>query len=137
MPANFNPIFPVLPKVQWAVSVTTANTTKDLTSGTISLVFTAGTNGAWLDRIIGQPIGTNVASLARVFLNNGATTATALNNTLIDQIGLPAVTLVENAELPDVVLPLGFAVDPGDRVYITLATAVAGGWQFTCVGGDY
>lgn len=137
MVANTAPIFPDVPNVGWASVVTTANTTKDLTSGTISLIFTAGADGAYINSIVGQPHGTNVASLARVFINNGATTATASNNTYIGQIGLPAITNSESAEVASVSLPLNIGIQGGYRIYVTLATAVAAGWQFTAVGGDY
>lgn len=137
MVANTAPIFPDLPNVGWGTVITTANTTKDLTSGTITLIFTAGADGAYVNSIVGQPHGTNVASLARVFINNGATTATAANNTYFAQIGLPAITNSEAAEVANVTLPLGIGLPPGYRIYITLATAVAAGWQFTAVAGDY
>lgn len=137
MVANTAPIFPDTPNVSWGTVITAANTTKDLTSGTITLIFTAGADGAFINSIVGQPHGTNVASLARVFINNGSTTATASNNTYFSQIGLPAITNSETAEVPNVSLPLNIGLPPGYRIYITLATAVAAGWQFSAVGGDY
>jgi hypothetical protein len=137
MVQNVEPIFPHIPNIGFTDAMTTANTTKDLTSGTIALTFTAGNDGAFLEKITGQPLGTNVASLARVFLNNGAVTTTASNNTYIGQIGLPAITNSETAEVPSVALPLNIAIPAGWRVYVTLATAVAAGWEFTCFGGDY
>lgn len=137
MVANTAPIFPDVPNVEWAEVITTANTTKNLTSGTINLIFTAGADGAYINSIVGQPHGTNVASLARVFINNGSATTTAANNTLYGQIGLPAITLSEAAEVPSVSFPMNIGLPPGHTIYITLATAVAAGWQFTAVGGDY
>lgn len=137
MVANTAPIFPDTPNVEWGTVITTANTTKDLTSGTITLIFTAGADGAYINHIIGQPHGTNVASLARVFINNGSATGTAANNTYYGQIGLPAITNSEVAEVPSVVLPMNIGLPAGHTIYVTLATAVASGWQFTAVGGDY
>lgn len=137
MVANTAPIFADTPNVGWGTVITTANTTKDLTSGTITLIFTAGADGAFVNSIVGQPHGTNVASLARVFINNGATTATAANNTYYGQVGLPAITNSENAEVANVTFPMNIALPAGYRIYVTLATAVAAGWQFTTVGGDY
>lgn len=137
MVQNVEPIFPRVPDVAWAAPITTANTTKDLTSGTIGLIFTAGADGSFIERIVGMPLGTNVASLARVFLNNGATTATATNNTLIGQIALPAITNSENSEVAQVGLTLNAAIPAGFRIYVTVATAVAAGWQFTTFAGDY
>ena len=60
MPANFQPIFPLTPKVSWG-SVDTANTAKDGT-GTIVTIFEAGANGARIDQIKVRAKGTNVAT---------------------------------------------------------------------------
>ncbi len=137
MVQNVDPIFPHIPNVSWTDAITTANTTKDLSSGTVTLAFTAGADGSFVESITGQPLGTNVASLARVFLNNGAATTTATNNTLIGQIGLPAITLSESAEVATVSLAINKAIPAGYRIYIVLGTTVAAGWEFTVWGGDY
>ena len=138
MVQNVDPIFPHIPNVSWTDAILTANTTKDGASGTVTLAFTANaTNGSFVEAITGQALGTNVASLARVFLNNGAATTTASNNTLIGQIGLPAITNSENAEVATVSLTINRAIPAGYRIYITLGTTVAAGWEFTVWGGDY
>ncbi len=137
MVQNVEPIFPRVPKVDWTGAILTGNTTKDGASGTVTLAFTAGANGAFVELITGLPLGTNVASLARVFLNNGLAPITAANNTLIGQIGLPLVTNSETAEVATVALNLNRAIPPGYRIYIVIATTVASGWNFTVWGGDY
>jgi hypothetical protein len=90
-----------------------------------------------VESITGQPLGTNVASVARVFLNNGAATTTATNNTLIGQIPLNATTLTETSDMPTVSLAINKAIPAGYRLYIVLGTTVAAGWEFTVWGGDY
>ncbi len=137
MVQNVEPIFPHIPNVSWTDAITAANTTKDGSSGTVTLAFTAGADGSFVESITGQPLGTNVASLARVFLNNGAATTTASNNTYIGQIGLPAITNSENAEVASVSLAVNRAIPAGYRLYITIGTTVASGWEFTVWGGDY
>jgi hypothetical protein len=137
MVQNVDPIFPSIPNVSWTEGITAANTTKDGSSGTMTLAFTAGPDGSFVEKITGQPLGTNVQSLARVFLNNGAATTTASNNSLIDQIGLPATTTSETSELPKTALLLNVAIPAGYRLYITIGTAVAAGWEFTVWAGDY
>lgn len=137
MVQNVEPIFPKVPNVSWGDVLLTANTTKDGSSGTVTLAFTAGADGAFIESITGQALGTNVASLARVFLNNGLTNTAAVNNALIGQIGLPAITNSENAEVAPVSLILNKAIPPGYRIYIVIATTVAAGWEFTVWGGDY
>ena len=84
-----------------------------------------------------RPRGTNVASVLRVFLNNGASNATAANNVLIAELSLPATTLSEVAALSGNELPLNIPVPPGYRVTVTLGTAVTGGYAVTGFGGDY
>jgi len=141
MPANNQPIFTRLADVQWTVSaMTVANTTTDLTAGTIYLAFTADTtNGGYVQRIRFRPLGTNTnATVARVWINNGSTTATAANNTLFDEITLPSTTVSQVAAQANYELPLNFALPATDRIYITLGTApTSAGWSATVIGGKY
>jgi hypothetical protein len=141
MPANNQPIFTRLADVQWATSaMTVANTTTDLTAGTSYLVFTADTtNGGYVQRIRFRTLGTNSnATVARVWLNNGATTATEANNTLIDEITLPTTTVSQVASQANYELPLNFALPAGYRIYVTLGTApTSAGWDAIVIGGKY
>ncbi len=137
MAANTSPIFTISPDIQWADAMTVANTTKDLTSGTIYLCFTAGVNGSFVQRIRFRTLGTNVASVARVWINNGATSSTGTNNTMWDEISLPATTVSETAAQANYELPLNFALPAGYRIYATMATGVAAGWDGIVIGGDY
>ena len=137
MAANTSPIFTLVPEIQWAISATTANTTKTLAAGTNFLCFSAGTNGSFVQRIRFRTLGTNVASVARIWINNGDTTATASNNTLWDEISLPATTVTETAAQSNYELPLNFALPPSYTIYVTLGTAVAAGWDVIVIGGDY
>lgn len=137
MPANTSPIFSVAPAVEWSGLVQSANTTTDLTSGTIYAIFTAGSNGSYLQRIRFRHLGTNVATVARVWINNGSTTGTAANNTLWDEITLAANTVSQTAAAINYELPLGFAINSGYVIYVTLGTGVAAGFKVTVIGGDY
>lgn len=134
---NTTPIYTASGDTQWAVSAITANTTKDLTTGTSSLVFTAGSNGGYVQRMRFRPLGTNVATVARIFINNGSTTATQANNALWDEISLPATTLSETSALATYEIPLNFALPAGYKIYVTLGTGVAAGYTITCIGGKY
>ena len=135
---NFAPIFTRVPRSAWA-TITAANTAKDGT-GTTLLVMTAdAVEGGNLGSITCEPNGTNVATVCRVFLNNGLTPGTAANNVLIGQIGLPATTLSETsiATMQAVDRIFNRPIPPGYRIYVCLATAVAAGWQISTVSGDY
>ena len=115
------------------------NTTTDLTAGTIYLAFSAdSTNGGYVQRIRFRTLGSNTnATVARVWVNNGATNATAANNTLIDEITLPTTTVSQAAAQANYELPLNFALPPLYTIYVTLGTASASGIQATVIGGDY
>lgn len=135
---NTAPIYTASADTQWTVSATTANTTKDLTSGTIFTAFTTSSTGGYIQRIRFKPLGTNVATVARVWINNGGATGTASNNTLWDEITLPATTVSEVAAQANFELPLNFALPPGETIYATVGTSpTSAGWQATVIGGKY
>jgi hypothetical protein len=141
MPANNQPIFTRTPDVQWTASaMTVANTTTDLTSGTIYLAFSAdSTNGGYVQRIRFRTLGSNTnATVARVWVNNGLTTSTSSNNVLFDEITLPTTTVSQVAAQANYELPLNFALPAGYGIYITLGTApTSAGWEATVIGGKY
>lgn len=134
---NTQPIYTASADTQWIGSATVANTTKDLTSGTAYLAFTASSTGGYVQRMRFRPLGTNVATVARVFINNGGATGTTANNILWDEISLPATTLSETSSLPTYELPLNFALPPSYRLFVTIATVVAAGFAITVIGGKY
>ncbi len=141
MAANTSPIFSNLGAIQWSpTSVAAANTAKDGT-GTVSTIFTGNATGNaagnFVQKLIARPLGTNVATVLRVFINNGAANTTAANNSLLAELSLPATTLTEAAAQPDFVLPLNFALPGGFKINATLGTAVAAGFQVSVVGGQY
>lgn len=138
MPANTQPIFSRVSDVQWlTVALTSANTAKDGT-GTVGSIFTADvTNGGFVQKIVARSLGTNVATVLRVFANNGAANSTASNNAMIAELTLPATTLSEIAAQPDYVLPINIALPPGYKVTCAIGTAVAAGYMISAVGGKY
>jgi acetyltransferase-like isoleucine patch superfamily enzyme len=138
MPANTTPIFSIAGEAQW-ITATAANNTGDLTSGTNYLVFTAGTNGSYVQKIRFRHTGANSAAVvARVWINNGSVTTTAANNTLFDEITIAAnATFLTNAASINYELPLNFVLPTGYRMYVTIGAAAAGGIACTIIGGDY
>jgi len=138
MPANTSPIFSIAGEAQW-VTATEANSVGNITGGTIYQVFSAGTNGSYVQKIRFRHTGANAAAVvARVYLNNGGATGTAANNTLFDEITIAAnATFVTNAASINYELPLGFALPSGYRIYVALGAAAAGGIACTVIGGDY
>lgn len=147
MAQNTNPIFPLTPVNTW-VSGTgatagtpglAANTTTDLTSGTIyGPIFTGkAVDGSRLDFIKVRILGTNTTTVIRIWINNGSATGTAANNTLYLERTLSSTTVSQTAEQPDIILPLNISLPAGYRIYATFGTAVAAGFHLTAIGGDY
>ena len=147
MAQNTNPIFPLTPVNTWVSGAAatagtpglTANTTKDLSSGTIyGPIFTGkAVDGSRLDFIKVRTLGTNVATVIRIWINNGYPTTTATNNALYLERTLLATSVSETAENPDIILPLSISLPAGYCIYATFGTAVAAGFHLTAVGGDY
>lgn len=137
MTANVAPIYSKIGDIQWGVAITAANTAKDGT-GTVNTIFTSdATNGGYVHKLRMMPLGTNVASVARIFINNGSTNATPANNDYYADVSLPATTLTEVAGQLPVEVPLAIALPPGYKINVVLGTAVAAGWQAAVVGGKY
>jgi len=137
MVANAIPIFSKVARNEWANGITAANTALDGT-GTVDTVFTAdATNGSYLQKLTIRPRGTNVASVLRVFMNNGSTNATAANNVMIAEASLPATTASAVAALAGIEVPINMPIAPGYKINVTLGTAVAGGYAVSAHGGDY
>lgn len=139
MAANIQPIYSRLADVQWATEIVqSANTTTTLTSGTIYPVFTADTtNGGYVQRIRFRPLGSNAATVARVWVNNGSDTTVAANNSLWDEIAIALTTVSQTAAQATYELPLNFPLPASYRLYVTLGTAVAAGFDVTVIGGKY
>jgi hypothetical protein len=137
MAINTSPIFSKQGDIQWgATLLNAANTAKDGT-GTVLNVFTAGADGAFVQRLVARSVGTNVATVMRVFVNNGGSNTTATNNSLINEMALPATTISEVNAQPPYELALNFALPPGYQLFCTLGTAVAAGFEVTVFGGSY
>lgn len=124
-------------KINWHPAViTAANTAKDGT-GVVNYIFGAEEEDAYIDRVVLRSAGSNVASVARLFINNGNSHAVAKNNILFDEISLAATTLDEaaafavNKIVMDLWLPAGF------RLFVVLGTAVASGYYVSAVAGEY
>jgi hypothetical protein len=143
MAGNTAPIYSRIGDIQWGSLITTANTAKDGT-GTVVTIFTAdATNGGRVERIRIRAAGTNVATVLRVFVNNGSTNTTASNNSLLTEITVAATTLSEVAALTIVEIPnsvdgiLPLVLPPGYKLNITIGTTISAGLYVTAIGGKY
>jgi hypothetical protein len=144
MVANINPIYVKGAKQAWSSVITAADTTQTGITGAnyfadsvTGFALVAGADGIWLPGVRFKSRGTNVASLARVFINNGSAETSASNNLFFEEIVLPATTLSQAAAQQPVFMPINMIIPSGHRLFWTLATAVAGGWQGMFTSGDY
>lgn len=137
------PAFVQVPNMDWAKLTAVDATASKRHDGTGTLdtdifcIFTAGANGANLESVIGCSLGDNVASVLRVFVNNGSANTTAANNTLIKEVALPQTAISEVAALAEIEVLLGINIPAGHKVLVCLGTAVATGWAVTALGADY
>lgn len=145
MAANTAAIFSRIPDIQWGTIAggSTANTAVDGT-GTVVTIFTSdATNGGRVEKVRIRPLGTNVATVMRFFINNGSTNATAGNNTLLTEITIGITTISQVAALAISEIPnstdgsFPIALPPGYKINITVGTSVAAGFAVTAIGGKY
>lgn len=116
-------------------TILAANIAKDGT-GVVVTAYTAGVNGSKCDGIYVSYSGTSVATVLRLFVNNGATNATATNNSLIRSVSIPANTLSEVVAAADFFIPLNVMLVAGYKINATLGTAVAAPLHLVGAGGD-
>lgn len=144
MAANTQPIYSLIPNTSIAkastvfpiVLLTAANDYTGISASNV-IMHTAGVDGSFVDRVVLKALGTNVASLARIYINNGSVNTTATNNMLFAEIPLPATTSSQTTPTQDVVLPLNLRLDPAFRLFIGIETTVAAGWQAVCLAGQF
>lgn len=144
MPANTDPIYSRRGQLAsngttgMAPALTTAANDYTGAGASNAVVFTAdSTNGSFVQRIRFKATGTNVATVARIFINNGSAATTATNNSFYGEVSLPATTASASASTPDIDYPLNFALPAGWRIVVGLGTTVAAGWTVSVVAGDY
>lgn len=143
MAANTIPIYTKQGNIAYSTLIQTANTAKDGT-GTVNLIFTAGADGGRVERVRVRAVGTNVATVLRIFINNGSDPTNAANNVLYAEKTIAATTGSEAAELalnelPTTTDPTAFplVLPAGYRLYCTIGTTVAAGLRVTAIGGNY
>lgn len=132
MPANTQPIFTLTPKVGVA-TITAANTNRDGLTGSYETLYTAGSNGGYVEKILCRSKGTCVATVARFFIvkSGGATAA------LVHEVTLAATSAIATAALTGYEVNLDVALEAGDMLKVAIGTTVSDGWAFTSFAGDY
>lgn len=140
--------YPATALAAWnATAITSANTAMDGTGTVVTLSRDGSTTptiaanaSVYLDYITALPMGTNVATAMRIFLNNGSTNATAANNTMIADATCPATTASNTAALAPIIIPVKKMITAGSNganINITIGTAVSAGFNVTLYGGVF
>lgn len=149
MAANTNPVYALSPLFKGVACGGTANidATGIGTIGTDSFIaFTAGSNGAWIEKVRFSP-GATVAATAttattlRVFVTSVTTGATTAANThLVAEVAAAAQTAAHSTNATFYIdVPLGFALPATYQVLVTnhVVNAANTGWKAVGIGGDY
>lgn len=137
MAANTNPIFGLVLQTGWSAAITTADTSFTAPSTGGAQVMVAGANGSLVTRLMIKSLGTNAASVLRIFVNNGLTLATPANNALIKEMTLPATTASQIAGSNDWEIPLNLRLAAGYKLYASIGTAIAAGVIVVAEFQDY
>lgn len=135
MPGNVQPIFPAAPKVG-SGKVLTANTAVDGT-GTLVPVFTAGANGAIVDSLSIVHLGTNVATVLRLFVKDGTSYYLIFEKTVAANTVSQTTESVQYDILFNGTDRKRLTLPPNAQLVACVGTTIAGGIQATCFGGDY
>lgn len=122
-----------------APTFTTAAADYDGTTATHNkIVFTAGSEGSRLAGLQFKAKGTNTASVARIFINNGSSAGTATNNSFFDEQNLPGTTASASAATATIsyFFPGGYIdLPPGYTIIVGLGTTVSAGWVCSPIQG--
>lgn len=157
MAANTSPVFPLTPNLGvMNALLSTAMTNTKAFDGTeavgtaMVLCFTAGSDGARLDRITVRLTSTNgsalttaslTATLVRFWVNNGSVNTIATNNQLLGEVAIPAASLTSlgTSTQPIYEFECNLALPAGYKIYAGLTVATANNTAVVVcpVGGNY
>lgn len=135
--ANTIPIF-VKDTKNWFVPTGITQNTSLEGTGTVATLLTAdATNGSQVNKIRIVHMGTNIATVLRIFVNNGSTNAIATNNALIKEVTIAANTLSQTAASLAYEIPMNLVLQAGYKLNVTIGTSIAAGLMVEAEGGDY
>lgn len=124
------PQFPVNGTLNITAALTAANTNMDGT-GTVAVIGTAGTSGAYLYSVKGFQAGSNSAAslVARIFLNDG-TGFTAGTSILIGELLLQASAISQTQPQRPATKHFNMRIPANYRILVAISAAQTAGWYF-------
>jgi hypothetical protein len=149
--ANRQPIYSHEGVVSFAVGSigSQAGGTVDIAAVTANAIYDLGftadaTNGGYVQTVtirpgaVGISSGNTVATVMRIWINNGSATTTTGNNALIGEVAIPAITASTTAANPGHEFPIFRAFPPGYKLYATFTVAQTAAWfDVTVWAGKY
>ena len=137
MGLNTEPIFSKAPQWGMSTAITAASTLYTGIHANDAVVFVAdGTNGSFISKLRFKSLGTNIATVARIYLNDGST-ATSTHYTLYGELTLQATTTSATQAQPDIDYPMNLPAPSSAHILVGIGTAVAAGWVVSTVAGSY
>lgn len=142
MPVNTQPIFTLTPN-NGRVNLTTANTTRDLSSTTnAALLLTAGTYGTRVDTIeftheAASQTQASIAAVGRIWI---CTSAAGANPRLKREIAMPAVTPSASAigAAYTMTFSPALVLNAGEYLWCAISsTQTSGGYDVICSAADF
>jgi len=118
------------------VTLATANTSRTGATGAVEILYEAD-GPRYIDRIEYTPLGTNIATVARIFLNFAEPFTEATNNGLLKEVTLPSTSASEVAALAQVSVDLDQYIDRGQRLIVSIGTTIAAGVALRAVVGNH
>ena len=148
MAGNTQPIFSKIGAMTMGIGATNAlgvasyrTSSYTGTSATLEpVVFTAeASNGSFVQRLRFKSKGTNIASVARIWINNGTDETVATNNTFYGEVSLPATTAATASATVDLDYPMNFALPAGYKIKVGVSAGadLASGWTCMAIAGNY
>ena len=116
--------------------ITAANTAMDGT-GTVGVVLKSQEEPVYVEQIVFRAAGSNIANVARLWLNNGDPHETATNNVPLTEKALAATTASADSETGEEKVIVKTWIPAGWRILITLGSAAAAGWHAYATAGPY
>ena len=148
-----NPIFGATPKSDVSATWTNSSTalTKNDGSATaigtdILKIYTAGSSGAYIDRIRLHPVATTAATsttatVARIYLSTATSGATTNTNThLWQEVACPSQTAAQTTTATTPIdIPMGIRIAANTTILFSMHHAAAANtmWEATVIATDY
>jgi len=144
MAANTSPIFIRTPNIQWTkLDYAPPSGSSHIASGSlgteVKVVYSSSLNGSRIDEVRIISVGTNDATVVRLFINNGQDNNVITNNSLIEEVLIAGSTMTEFAALPleQILYTNGLNLAPSHRLLAVTSVSQSDGLHISALGGDY